>query len=412
MNRLIVLLLVFLGSLHMEAPARPYQRREETLRYDSVKVSLLTCGAGNQIYSLFGHTAIRVRCDEMHWDWVYNYGMFDYRTPNFATRFVLGKTDYELGVINFNDFLYPYITGNRWVYEQRLHLEPAEKRRLLQALNVNYLPQNRVYRYNFFYDNCATRPLNKIEQALIGQTVYSDSVQQEFSTRTYRDIVYECSEGYLWTRFGMNFCLGLPADLPIGHREVMFAPLYLRDAFSTAQVERNDGTIDNLVEWEGIVLPSRISTVVEKSWLDVFTPMVTFSLLFLVVAALSVWQWMSRSSLWWLDMLLFSAAGVCGCVIAFLTFFSEHPAVSPNFLLIVFHPIHLFVVPFLLKTLKKRRKPVYYLINLVILTLFILLFGVIPQRFDLAVVPLALSLLLRSLMNVLCYYKYRYKYIK
>ena len=411
MNRLIVLLLLFVSSLHMPVSARTYARRNAAVQYDSVQISLLTCGPGNQIYSLFGHTAIRVQDKVRHLDWVYNYGIFDFFKPNFISRFLLGATDYELGVFDYPDFLYPYVSGNRWVFEQHLNLKTAEKIRLLQALNINYRPENRVYRYNFFYDNCATRPRIKLEEAMSGKIHYADSVKEAFAQHTYRDIVYECSENHPWARFGMNFCLGLPADKPIDYLQIMFAPIYLKDAFHTATIVGNHGEREALVSSERVALHVKDMDK-GTDWLLVFSPMVCFSLLFLLVLALSLYQWKSGRSLWWLDMLLFTAAGICGSLIAFLACFSEHPAVSPNFLLFVFHPIHLFVVPFLVFTTRKRKKPVYHLINLAVLTLFIALFGLIPQRFDFAVVPLALCLLVRSLMNVLCFYKKRYTITK
>jgi hypothetical protein len=118
------------------------------------------------------------------------------------------------------------------------------------------------------------------------------------------------------------------------------------------------------------------------------------------VAAASILGIKNRLSLWGIDLLLFTAAGVAGCVLLFLATLSEHPAVSPNYLLFVFHPLHLLFLPAMIHSEIKHRMSRYHIFNIVVLTLFIVLYPVIPQRFDLAVVPLALCLWIRSLSNL------------
>lgn len=133
---------------------------------DSVRISLLTCAPGEEIYSLFGHTAIRYEEPARGIDRVYNYGLFSFNTPNFTLRFALGNADYRLGVEDYRHFAVEYEYFGRSVWQQTLNLTAEEQQQLITLLEENYRPENRIYRYNFFYDNCATRPRDKVEESL------------------------------------------------------------------------------------------------------------------------------------------------------------------------------------------------------------------------------------------------------
>lgn len=361
---------------------------------DSIEFSLLTCAPGEEIYSLFGHTAIRYQDPAKGIDKVYNYGIFSFSAPNFIWRFVKGETDYMLADSTYDRFSREYAYYNRAVWEQVLDLKPDEKQHLLQLLETNALPQNRVYRYNFLYDNCSTRARDIIEESIQGKVVYPEADY----TRTFRDIIHESSKGYDWSRFGMDFCLGVDADKPITYREEMFAPFYLEDAFNQARIADNTGNERPLVSATSqVVYPSGPG----QSGSYFFTPWRTFLLVFILVVALTIRGIKRKKSLWAFDLVLFAAAGLAGCIVTMLSFFSEHPAVSPNYLIFVFHPLHLIAMPFFIYKEIKGRRSIYHTLNAIILTLFILLWPIIPQHFNLAVLPLALCLLVRSLSNLL-----------
>ena len=192
---------------------------------DSVRISLLTCSPGEELYSLFGHTAIRYEEPKRGIDVVFNYGLFSFRTPNFALRFALGETDYMLGAEDYDSFISEYMMSNRSVWQQTLNLTREEKTKLIGLLEENYRPENRMYRYNFFYDNCATRPRDKIRESIDGTVVYPDLEQEPVS---FRDIVYRFTKGHSWARFGFNLCLGVEADQPVTNEQMMFVPEYLQ----------------------------------------------------------------------------------------------------------------------------------------------------------------------------------------
>lgn len=371
---------------------------EPTPASDPVRISLLTCSPGKEIYSLFGHTAIRYEDPSKGVDVVFNYGIFSFNTPNFTWRFVKGETDYQLGVNDYASFEALYRHENRHIWQQELNLTTVEKQKLFAALSENYRPENRVYRYNFFYDNCATRPRDKIEESLSGQIIYAEVNYRQ----SFRDIVHECSKAHLWERFGMDFCLGVKADAPISYREEMFAPYYLMYAFGKAKIVTETGESKPLVSDTKLILDSIEKLPEAPSY---FYPVRTSFWLFILIAGITFYGVRKRKSYWGIDLVLFAAAGLAGCVITFLTLFSEHPAVSHNYLIIAFHPLHLLLLPRILKKEIKGEKCWYHLGNCIILTLFMLLWTVIPQHFNPAVLPLALCLLIRSAGNLILTHK-------
>lgn len=368
---------------------------------DSVRVSLLTCAPGSEIYSLFGHTALRYENPTKGEDWVFNYGMFSFNTPNFVMRFVKGETDYQLGVIPFRYFEGEYAMRGSSVYQQELNLTSQEKENIIRLLEENYRPANRTYRYNYFYDNCTTRARDKVEQGIEGKVVYPKGVKE----RSFRQIVREYTDGHEWSAFGIDLCLGSEADEPIDERKQMFSPFYMLEFARGAMIHRAD-TIVPFVKEEKLLLDfsSKDEELFEKDE-EVFLPSpwacaLIWWVLTFVVTTLGI----KNGKVYWLwDALLFGAQGIGGCVIAFLFFFSVHPTVGSNWLLMILNPLPLFYMPFMLYRAIKGKKDVFHVINAVVLTLFIVLMPFVQQKFNPTVLPLALNLLTCSVGHLIIY---------
>ena len=366
------------------------------VEHDSLQFSLLTCEPGTQVYELFGHTAIRCRNFTKGTDVVYNFGMFDFNTPNFVMRFVRGETDYQLGVIPFKRFEWEYAMRGSAVKEQILGLKDYETRWLDTLLSINYLPENRVYRYNYFYDNCTSRARDCIEMSLNGSVMYPPGVKGA----TFRDWVRRCTKDHPWTDFGINLCLGAEADRPISSRSQMFLPENLRQAMSHATVHGGgSSSIRKLVKSEVEILPS-MSDEEEESDSFPLTPMQTVLILLALVLVCSWYEWKHRRVWWGVDVLLFLIQGLAGCLIAFLFFFSVHPTVGSNYLLIIFNPLPLIGLPWMINSVRKGKICPYDIGNATILTLFISFLPLIPQKISLVIVPLALNLLVRSVLHL------------
>lgn len=352
---------------------------------DSIQFSLLTCAPGTEIYSLFGHTAIRYQNFTQNRDLVFNYGMFSFSTPNFIFRFVKGETDYQLGITEFVPFEAEYMFRGSSVYQQVLNLTQEEKNRLLELLVLNYQPQNRIYRYNYFYDNCTTRARDQIERCINGKVIYQDSVEE----KSFRGIVHEFTKGFQWEELGMDLCLGAEADEMIDIRQQMFSPFYMRAFADRAYIEEPDGKVRPLVLKEEVIVNAERD---EDEAEFPFSPM-TCAIAFLVVNVLfAVLQVLKKKIYWGWDIVLYLSQGIAGCIISFLFFFSVHPTVGSNWMILLFNPIPLLYLPFMVYNDVKRNNDRYHIVNLVYLTFFMLLMPVIPQEFNLTVLPLALGL--------------------
>lgn len=355
---------------------------------DTLRISLLTCSPGAEIYELFGHTALRVQDQGRGVDLVFNYGIFDFEAPHFIWRYVKGETDYQLGVVPFGYFLLSYIQRHSKVYEQELNLTGAEKQKLLRELEINYLPENRVYRYNFLYDNCTTRARIKIEEAVDGLIKYDENIDIE----TFRQIIHKYTAGYPWAQFGIDLCLGSGVDREISWQDKLFVPENLYKAFRRSVLVPTEGEFRNLVAGE-----KELTSVGERGEPGaVITPLQCSLLLLVVVMGFSIFGVIRGYSFWGIDIVLFTGAGLIGLVLAFLAFFSIHPAVSPNWNLCVFHPLHLLFLPFYIRNAIKGKRDFYHIANLLVLTLFVVCMGALPQKINPAVLPLALCLWVRS----------------
>ena len=243
MQRTLYTYIIYITIL-LCALACPRLRAAETTtppEDDGIRLSLLTCGPGTEIYSLFGHTALRYEDRRRGIDAVFNYGLFSFDTPNFVLRFTLGETYYQLGATDYKYFLAEYQMTNRDVWQQTLNLSSEEKRRLIALLEENYRPENRVYLYNFFHDNCSTRPRDLVERTVKGRLHYADDMTTTDTGRSFRDIVHQYCKGDPWSQFGIDLCLGSEADRPISRRQMMFAPFYLKDFFATAMLADSTG---------------------------------------------------------------------------------------------------------------------------------------------------------------------------
>lgn len=358
---------------------------------EDVRVSILTCGPGKDIYTLFGHTAIRVTIPQHFIDNVYNYGLFDFSKENFELRFALGQTDYQLGRIPYEYFIKEYRDAKRDVWEQELNLTLGEKVQLIVNLDDNLLPENIIYRYNFFYNNCATKPLEQVSRVVQNLRLPANLTG---APKTFREVINRYSAHSPWDKFGMNFCIGSKGDKKIGIKELTFAPIELMKIL--------DKTVIN----DSIKLTQPIQQVLEFEHEDtdnatLFNPIVVFSLLLLIVLLYSRYQYKTDKRGIIVDAFIFTSFGIAGLILAFLVCFSVHPAISPNYLLFVFHPLHLIWVPIFIFKGLKSEKIYYHYANIAVLTLFILFFALIPQKIELAILPLAGCLWVRSFTNIL-----------
>lgn len=366
-----------------------------------LKVSLLTFYPGPEIYELDGHTALRIYGDDRP-DLAYNWGTFDFNTPNFVYRFVKGETDYTLEAVPTYLFVEHYRRAGRRVVEQTLSLTPAQVSRLDSLIGLNLRPENRLYRYNYVLDNCATRPLRILESAL-GDTLRPAGTVAAADT-TFRAAMHRSHRAYPWYQFGIDLALGSGLDRPVTNRERTFLPLtlmeyiagaHVRDAATGAErpiVSRTEVIFD--VAPDAAVLPPT------PLWL---TPQLWGWAVFAIVTLLSWRDYIRGRSSRWLDTLLFGIYGIAGLLLTFLIFVSVHEATSPNWLYLWLNPLCL--VGAIGPWIKSARKLVicWQFVNfaLVFVLGLIALTGV--QNLNQAFWPLMLAAQMRNITDIHCY---------
>ncbi len=304
---------------------------EQRLLSDHAKIYLVTCSPGEELYERYGHTAIMVLDDELGVSDIYNYGIFDFDTPHFYWRFVRGETYYQLGKEHAEWFMAAYIRSDRQVNIQELNLSPADKDAIYRALIINYYPENRVYLYNFVFDNCATRPYLLIKQALEAQqsTITSSYVGAE--GMTYRKFIQRYTPKGSWGDLGINLLFGPKADRPMHGEQRLFLPEELMRYMSAAHYA--DGT--PLVALEHI----RPFGVERLPWYK--TWYFGLALLFVVLALVSLHDRHRNERTRWVDYILYGIYALLLVLVTFLTFFSIHPLVGFGSYLLIIPSIHL-----------------------------------------------------------------------
>ncbi len=367
---------------------------------EAAEISVLTCGPSKQVHALYGHTAIRVQDPQQMLDVVFNYGVFSFNAPNFVYRFAKGKTDYLLAAEKYDDFYESYIQSGRRIDEQVLNLKQTEKQQMLDFLIWNAQPENREYRYNFFFDNCATRVRDMIESQVEGELVYAEGTGLDW---TFRKHVNEYQKVLPWINFGIHLTLGSPSDETATRWEEMFLPDFILKHFATAQII--DGDVSRpLVKSTRLVYDSGMK---EAEW-NPLSPGVVLTVLLLVVLLESYRQFKNRQVSDWLDYGLLFVTGLIGLVLLWFVTFSEHPAMQTNYNLWWAVPSNL---PFMFLWMVKKWRPAllwYWKALAVWLMLFFLFNFIIPQTFPLGFYLIALMMLCRALLHSFLFLRRRH----
>lgn len=358
---------------------------------DSIRVSLLTCSPHDEIYSLYGHTAIRYEDKASKTDIVVNYGMFSFKKPFFVARFVLGLTDYEMGIQDFNDFCYEYQYFGSQVTQQEINLTPEEKGQLLKALQDNYA-NARVYRYNYFYNNCTTKARDIILKSINGKIEYKNGIDKSVS---FRDLIHGCNANYSWASFGNDLLLGFKADMQTTREEQQFLPDNLMRDFGQAKIVSADGSARPLVKNTEIIVKGNDHAISGKTKV---TPQFVFITLLLLIAAIVVAEFKTKKRFLWVDISLLLASGLAGLIL-FVMLFSEHPTTSTNLQIFILCPLNLYWAIYIIKNKRNERK-LRKAWTFLSIMLCIGLSGRLIQVYAEGMPLLALSLLLKNCCNL------------
>ncbi len=295
---------------------------------DSAQIHILTCTQGEQVWSKYGHTGIRVIDPANKLDVVFNYGIFNLMDDDFYIKFVQGETYYQLGIESYYRFMTFYSSIGRKTYWQELNLTTQQKQRIYDALMINYLPKNRYYLYNFVFDNCATRPYYLIKQAL-QDSIISD--YQGYVNHDFRSTISHYTGPNSWVDFGINLVFGKDADQLMTNEQRLFLPEELMNYF--AQAHLSDGTPLVIRQEIGPFTPVHVPWYA-NCWLGI----IVFAILMLVI---TLYDRRKKRLTLAIDIILLIIYLLLITLVIFLTFFSCHPLVGFNWRLILLPIIHL-----------------------------------------------------------------------
>ncbi|WP_298472496.1 DUF4105 domain-containing protein [uncultured Maribacter sp.] len=352
------------------------------------KVSVLTIGTEEELSSKFGHSAFRIQDPTLGIDVTYNYGMFDFNAPNFYLKFTTGKLPYRLARHSFENFMYSYKIENRWVKEQTLNLNLKEKNTLLQFLENNLLPENKYYKYDFLFDNCATKIPEVLKKITNEDLKPSNSHLKKEST--FRQLIHESLDTNEWSTFGIDLALGSVIDIKATSKEHLFLPIYVYHQLENTSKKDNTP----LVSKTEMILKTKAQ---EKNNIFLLSPFFWFGLLFILVTLLTIKDYSTKKRTKWLDTLLFFSTGIAGLLILFLWFGTDHNATARNFNILWAFPLNLYVA----FVLRKKSLPdwikIYLitLLSLILISLFI--WAAKIQVFSIILIFILLSLVIRYL---------------
>jgi Domain of unknown function (DUF4105) len=352
-------------------------------------IYLITCGPGTETYSVYGHSAIRIVTTGNKNDNVYNWGLFDFETPNFAWKFAKGRLDYMLGVETMQSFLQVYYFEKRFVLSQKMNLDSPEKRRLTALINENLRPENIKYRYDFFYDDCSTRIRDLIEKSVGERLLYPPAGKG--NSPTFRQMVEKYQDPFPWLNMGINLIMGAPADKRASFRDRMFLPLDMQRELSEAVISR-DGKMIPLLQNPETILDFEPPVIKQKF---LFRPVIDFSVLLIVVIILSASVTGMRFNRI-LDLILFSVFTILAILMVFFNFFTDHQQMKWNLNIIWLNP---FIAVCLINLILNRKGAGWFSLLFFISVAFLVLQFFLPQSFSLAFMPLIAILAIRSFLR-------------
>jgi hypothetical protein len=355
-----------------------------------LRISLLTCTPGDELYSTFGHSALRltdstVTTNGKIQDIVFNYGTFNFDDPNFYTLFIRGKLMYYVSTAYFDEFKEEYQATNRGITEQVLNLNSKEKTAVRKFLYNNVKEENMYYKYDFLFDNCTTRLRDIIVRNKENQPSFKAIVPAGTS---FRNSIHE----YLnrndkeWSKLGIDILLGAPTDGVMDINQSQFLPDNLMKALDSS----NHG--NHLVLSKSSLYPFDKKPET-KSW---FNPMIVFSVLLLVIVLLDFSKTkFAAAFLYGFDGLLFFITGALGVILLFMWFGTDHSMCKNNYNLVWAWPTHAIAAFFI--NSKKQWLKKYLFITVAGLLITLAAWAFLPQQLNISLLAICLLLMYRSL---------------
>ena len=371
---------------------------------DEAKFYLITCEPGDAVYARFGHSGLRIYDPINKIDDVFHWGLFSFDTPNFISRFISGNTDYEMGVFSTKYFMREYIERGSSVYAQELDLTPEQKYTLWTKLWNNYLPENRKYRYNFIYDNCATRPY----QLILSTYDYKVTLNTHLHQITYRDIINKYIPVGSLLNTGINLIIGSQADKNITPKESVSFPLYTMDALKYTNYLTNDNKKHPIVKKEEIMYLSHSKNNKTDNltfYISIIIP--------LILTLISLFYTIKKKRyIPYLSQIILFTSGIVGIIISYLWFFSHHPLVNDNMNLLWCNPLNIILAILLFIRKKIIIRKIKIILSTLSLILCIIFLGMLITDIQTTTPQIFSIWVLIIVINATIVYTYKSKFKK
>ncbi len=348
-----------------------------------LRISLLTCTPGNELYSIFGHSAIRIVDSNNVNDLVFNYGTFNFNDDEFYIKFIKGKLNYFVSVQQTEDFIYSYSAEGRGVTEQILNLSEQEKNDIKYALVENLKEENKYYQYDFFYDNCTTRLRDIISKNKQPNPILPYVMPEKTRFRQAIHMYLNKSEQH-WSKLGIDLLLGAKTDKIMSAEEQEFLPENLMSAFDKCANQK-------LVSEKNQLTPPTFINQISKS---LFTPNFCFWIFFSVVFFLSFVKNKFVSIITTgLDFTILFFTGALGILFIFMWFGTDHIMTKNNYNILWALPTNI-IAAFFIRS-KQHFVRNYFVFVACFLSLILICWNFLPQQLNVSLIPIILSLIIR-----------------
>jgi hypothetical protein len=352
------------------------------------EVSVLTIGPGTALNDAFGHNAIRIKDPMYKLDLVFDYGRYNFEAEGFYVNFARGKLIYEIGWSEFSDFIEHYKNAKREVKSQTLNLTATEKQTLFTELQRNIQPQNKSYTYDFFYNNCATKIKDVFISVCSKKIVFNEP--KDFEPLTFRELIRSAVPSNTWGGFGIDLALGSVIDQTATSEEHMFLPNYIYAFFKIATFEKAQ---KKLVKKETILNAEQVG-VQTFFW---SSPLFVFGVLGLLLILITYKDYSYSSRTQWVDVTIFTLTGLIGTIVILLWFATDHTATAYNYNSLWAFAFNLLLIPTVFKKRVKKRFIGYLKFLILLLLLMLLHWCTNVQSFNIAVIPIWITLMIRYL---------------
>ncbi|MCH3881960.1 MULTISPECIES: lipoprotein N-acyltransferase Lnb domain-containing protein [Tenacibaculum] len=369
----IILVLVFLLKIQ-------FNFSQSIQLTENAEVSIITVGPGKVLYEKFGHSAIRIKDKSLNIDQVYNYGMFDFNAPNFYSNFTKGRLIYKLASYPFHYFVKSNNKDKRWIKEQVLNLSQEDNQAFFTFLNNNAKPKNANYEYDPFFENCATKMPDIVQQILNNKVSFTEDFV--IKNQSLRQLMNNEIHWNTWGSLGINVALGSKLDKIATAKEYMYLPDFVFKSFKNAEYfDKNQPK--QLISKENTILNFEEITPAA----DAISPLLVINIFMLIGLFVTYKDVKNNTRTKWFDFSLFFITGIVGSLVVFLWFFTNHSTTPNNFNFLWAFAPNLIIAFYLLKNNPPKWIRKYVFLLLVLLFIIPIIWIAKIQLFALSLLP-------------------------